>query len=296
MALKGVDIAWSRPTTAQIKAVGAHFVARYLSPDSSKNITKAEVQDYKANGLSVVVVWESSANRMLGGRAAGAADAKAAEIQRAAVGLPSDQVIYFACDFDAQGTQYHTINEYLRGVASVIGLNRVGIYGGYYVVENVFSAPATARYGWQTIAWSGGKWSSHANIRQEGGTTLSGGADWDTAETADYGQYPRPQAPKPAPAPAPAPTPKGGSVDPTQVWSYKNGQTKDAYAMLVGVYEAVADKTIASQVDGVRHSLGEHTAATNAVAIKGYADIEQLKKDVAELKVLLAAIAKKVGV
>lgn len=472
MTIKGVDIAWSRPTTTQIKAAGAQFVARYLSPDSTKNITKSEVADYKANGLGVVVVWESSANRMLGGYAAGQADAQAAEVQRAAVGLPSDMPIYFACDFDAQGTQYHTINEYLRGVNDAIGLNRTGVYGGYYVLENVFSAPARAQYGWQTVAWSNGNWSTHANIRQDGSTTLSGGADWDTAETADYGQYPRPQAPTPAPVPVAllsadkvvqiaadevgyhegknasgawdnvqkyseqvpgllwsdgqpwccvfvawcamkaglsslyprtaacadavqwfkdkgrfsdypaigaqvffgtdggahtgivwkynatkvyfvsgnsnstgAPTGDGvyfGEQDrtatyvygyglpafaegittadpnlagqagyhyaataaatigdplpaPVDVWSYENGQSIDAYGMLVGVYNAVAAKTIVSQVDGAKHSLGEHEAATNAAAMKGVADVEALKNDVAELKTLLSAIAKKVG-
>ena len=285
MTLKGVDIAWVRPTTAQIKAAGAHFVARYLSPDSTKNITKAEVADYKANGLGVVVVWESSANRMLGGKAAGVADAKAAEVQRAAVGLPSDMPIYFACDFDAQGAQYHTINEYLRGVASVIGLNRVGIYGGYYVVENVFSAPATAKYGWQTIAWSGGKWSTHANIRQEGGTTLSGGADWDTAETADYGQYPRPQAPKPTPAPAPkppAPAPSGGPLElntqvPLGSWLHEQWPTDDG----------LADNAISVQValgSGYGHARAAHDG------------VDEIKAAVEAMAKVVAAIAAKVGV
>lgn len=188
----GLDVAWARPTTAQIVATGAHFVARYLSPDSSKNLTSAEVQEYPANGLSIVVVWESTAGRMLSGSAAGIADAQAAESQRRALGLPEDMVIYFACDTDVSGTQFHTINDYLRGVNSVIGLSRTGLYGGYYEVENVAASPASASYFWQTTAWSNGHWSDHANIRQDGGTLLGGSADSDYAETADFGQYPRP--------------------------------------------------------------------------------------------------------
>jgi hypothetical protein len=286
MSLMGVDIAWARPDSSQIRAAGAHFVARYLSPDSSKNLTASEVQSYPADGLSIVVVWESAANRMLDGYAAGVADAQAAEIQRAAVGLPSTMPLYFACDFDAVGSQYHTVNEYMRGVNSVIGLSRSGIYAGYCVVENVFAAPATAAYAWQADAWSNGNWSAHANIRQENGTLFAGGADVDYAETTDYGQYPRPNG-----------TTNGGDDLPTpeQVWAYENGQPKDAYGMLVGIYEAVAAPTLASQIDGAKHTLGEHEVATNANAIKAYADVEALKSDVAELKALLAKVVAKVG-
>ncbi|WP_083975118.1 glycoside hydrolase domain-containing protein [Kitasatospora mediocidica] len=192
MPLTGVDIAWAQPSISDIKSTGATFVARYFSPDSTKNLTAAEVRDYPANGLSVVVVFESSSNRMLGGSAAGVADAQAAELQRRAVGLPDDAVIYFACDFDVQGSQFNAVNSYMRGVNSVIGLGRSGFYGGYFAVENVAASPATASYFWQADAWSNGQWSSHANIRQDGGTALSGGADVDHSETADFGQYPRP--------------------------------------------------------------------------------------------------------
>jgi hypothetical protein len=197
MPLTGLDIAWARPTDSDILGTGARFVARYLSPDASKNITAAEVQGYPHDGISVVVVWESTAQRMLDGHAAGVADAQAAEAERKAVGLPDDQAIYFACDFDVQGGQFSTINDYMRGVNSVIGLNRSGFYGGYYAVENVAAAPTTATYFWQADAWSNGRWSAHANIRQDGGTAIGGSADIDHAMTDDYGQYPRPQAAAP---------------------------------------------------------------------------------------------------
>jgi hypothetical protein len=200
MALTGLDIAWSRPSDADILSTGARFVARYLSPDDSKNLTADEVNSYPTDGLSVVVVWESTAQRMLDGYAAGVADAQAADQQRQAVGLPDDMPIYFACDFDVQGSQFSTINSYMRGVNSVIGLNRSGFYGGYYAVENVAASPATASFFWQASAWSDGKWSDHANIRQDGGSLLGGSADEDHSETDDYGQYPRPVSAPSAPS------------------------------------------------------------------------------------------------
>ena len=199
--LKGMDLAWDRPTIAQIVATGAHWVARYFSPDASKNLTVAEVKSYPAAGLSIVTVFESTAGRARQGRAAGIADAKMAEQQRASVGLPANHVHYFAVDED---TTWASVRPYFDGVVSVIGLGRTGCYGGFRVVEMAHA------YGidflWQTVAWSQGRWSAHATIRQPGGTLLAGAADVDYAEVPDFGQFPRPAAP-PAPHPNPTPAP-----------------------------------------------------------------------------------------
>lgn len=191
-ALSGVDIAWARPTVAQIKATGAHWVARYFSNDPSKNLHANEVAGYPAAGLGIVVVWETTTGRAQAGHAAGVADGQAAETQRKAVGLPSDMVLHFAVDED---TSWASVAPYFAGVATVIGQHRTGVYGGYTVIEG--AAAAGYRYLWQTTAWSAGRWSSHATIRQTGGTTLAGGADWDTATMPDFGQYPRPTTPTP---------------------------------------------------------------------------------------------------
>lgn len=188
MSLRGIDVAWAQPTISQIKGTGATWVARYFSPDSTKNLTAAEVRDYAAAGLGTVTVWESSATRALDGYAAGQADAHTAEQQRAAVGLPPTQIIHFAVDTD---TTWAAVSPYFAGAASVIGQARTGAYGGLKIVEGAYAAGY--RFLWQTDAWSGGVWSAHATIRQEGGTVLAGQADYDTAEVVDFGQYPRPQ-------------------------------------------------------------------------------------------------------
>lgn len=191
MTISGIDIAWARPTVAQIKATGARFVCRYFSTDSDKNLTAAEVTSYAAAGLGTVTVWETTKGRATDGYAAGQADARAAEAQRRAVGLPGDHVHHFAVDED---TSWPSVAPYLAGAASVIGQGRTGVYGSYRVVEGAYAAGY--RYLWQTSAWSHNQWSAHATIRQTGGTTLGGDADWDTAMTADYGQYPRPLSPE----------------------------------------------------------------------------------------------------
>lgn len=200
--LLGIDVAWDRPTVAQIKATGAHWVARYFSPDSTKNLTAGEVISYPAGGLSIVTVYESTAARALAGYAAGKADAQAAEAQRKAVGLPAAHVHYFAVDTD---TTWAKVWPYFQGVRSVLPIARVGVYGGLKVIDGAYGQGF--RFLWQTVAWSSGQWSPHASIRQPGGTLLGGQADVDYSEVPDFGQTPRPVIPKPSPTPAPVPIP-----------------------------------------------------------------------------------------
>lgn len=198
----GIDIAWARPTVAQIKATGAKWVARYLSTDSSKNLTAAEVREYAAAGIGTVVVWETTAGRATAGYAAGVSDARAAEAQRQADGLPAAMPIHFAVDEDVP---WASVAQYFAGAASVVSRALTGTYGGFNVIEGAHAAGY--HYLWQTVAWSAGRWSQWATIRQTGGTVLSGGADVDYAEATDFGEYPRPTTPSKPPTPTPVPVP-----------------------------------------------------------------------------------------
>ncbi|GAA0705511.1 hypothetical protein GCM10010193_70750 [Kitasatospora atroaurantiaca] len=186
----GVDYAWDHPGGAALQAVGATFAARYLSHDTSKAITRAEADDLAAHGIWLVVVFEDSAQRPLAGRAAGVADAQLAVAQAWAAGIPAGRPIYFAADFDVTADQQGAINDYLQGAASVLGVDRVGVYGGYRTVQRALDA-GVCRWAWQADAWSGGQWDARAHIRQTDGTTTINAVecDWNTAMTADYGQW-----------------------------------------------------------------------------------------------------------
>lgn len=200
---KGLDFAWQKPTPDQVKALGGTFIAGYLSTDPTKNLTKSEVDAYLAAGISIVTVWETTAGRSTAGYTAGVDDARQADAQRVALGLPNDHVIYFAVD---EQTSWASVQPYFDGAASVIGRTRVGDYGDFDIVEGAFAHGIN--FGWQTVAWSNGQWSTHADIRQTGGTLLGGSADLDYGEVADFGQTPHPgTTPTPPPAPSPAPQP-----------------------------------------------------------------------------------------
>jgi hypothetical protein len=104
--------------------------------------------------------------------------------------MPSDRPIYFSVDFNATAAQLPAIADYFHGVATVLGLDRVGVYGGFNVIEYLAIIDA-ARWFWQTYAWSGGNWSIRAHIRQvRNGVSFQGAdIDLDTAMESDYGQW-----------------------------------------------------------------------------------------------------------
>ncbi|WP_433145023.1 glycoside hydrolase domain-containing protein [Actinomadura nitritigenes] len=190
-AVFGVDYAWGRPGASALKRAGAKFACRYLSHDTTgKNLTRAEAGELSAAGLWLVVVWETTANRALDGKAAGRADAQAAAAQAKACGMPDDRPVYFAVDWDASSSQQGAINAYLDGAASVLGRGRVGLYGGYGPVNRAFDAGKIA-FGWQTYAWSGGRWDKRAQLQQYSNDhTINGvGLDYDRAVKSDYGQW-----------------------------------------------------------------------------------------------------------
>lgn len=148
MSELGCDYAWAKPDPAQIKAAGYTFVLRYVSPDPSKNLTVAERDALWAHGISIGLVWESSAGRALDGMTAGMVDARAAVAQANALGMDADVPLFFACDRDTTAGQ---VRPYYRGVATI--RHCCGAYGGIRVVDPLL-ADGTVRFSWQTCAWS----------------------------------------------------------------------------------------------------------------------------------------------
>lgn len=193
----GLDYAGGRPGGAAIKAAGYGFVCRYLTDGGpglpGKLLTLAEYRDLQARDVAVVVNWETTADRMKGGRPAGITDARQADTVARGVGHPGDRPIFFSCDFDASPADQTAIDDYLRGAATVIGQTRVGIYGGFWPVSRALDN-GTAAWAWQTGAWSGGNVDSRIHIYQRIGTVVVDGVQCDVNEARqiDFGQHPHP--------------------------------------------------------------------------------------------------------
>jgi hypothetical protein len=222
---KGIDYSFGRPNLDTVKQLGYSFVARYLAVDGgSKFITKTEADQIRAHGLGLVLVYEQYAGRAKEGRAAGTADGQTALTQARSVGFPDTRPVYFAVDYDATGTDQAAIDGYLRGAAGSIGASRVGVYGSHVVVERCFTN-GSARFFWQTYAWSAGQVSTHAHILQYRNGQTVGGASVDLNESkqADFGAWGIP-ALVPAPAPVPAPVVQPAArLSVAQQWAIDQG-------------------------------------------------------------------------
>ncbi len=192
--MKGVDYSFARPGAAAIKAAGYDFVLRYVPypGDGGKGLDAAELADLRANGLAVGLVFESTAERHLGGFNAGVADAWQCNRSILDLNFPDRLPVYFAVDFDAQPSHWPLIDAYQAGAISVLGLPRVGIYGSYSVVEHAHEANTAAWY-WQCRAWSGtpvqmSPW-RHLYQTYPGGQINGGDVDFNEAFGADQGLW-----------------------------------------------------------------------------------------------------------
>jgi hypothetical protein len=212
--VRGIDYAGGRINGADIINAGYKFVCRYLSDGGAslpgKLLLPDEAAQLNAAGVAIVSNWETTADRMLGGFVAGVEDAKSADAQHRSCNGPADRPIYFSADWDATPEQQAQIDDYLRGVASVLGPDRVGIYGGYWPVSRALSNQ-TARWAWQTEAWSGSNVDPRINIFQHAGFVTVGGVQCDENDsyTSDYGQW----GVGAAPAAALAPVAEEGNQD-----------------------------------------------------------------------------------
>lgn len=167
----GCDYSWQVPTAEQIKAVGYTFAMRYLSWEFGKNLKPLELLALHARGISVGLVWESTADRPVYGAAAGAADGAEAGRQANALGVPKSVPLFWALDEDDRtpGVSYANLKAYGDAFARASGHFSFP-YGSYRVIE-FFQA------GWQTEAWSGGLVSPHAYLYQRAGGSRIAGCD-----------------------------------------------------------------------------------------------------------------------
>jgi hypothetical protein len=188
--IEGVDYSFARPTPSALRAAGKRFAVRYVGPGSaSKHLTAAEVRALAAAGIDVVANAEGAAGAFKTA-AVGKSWATSAWNAARALGMPVNRPIYFSVDWDADSGDWAGIDAALRAAAGVIGGDLVGVYGSYDVIAHCVSAK-TAKWFWQTYAWSGGRQHPRANLYQyKNGVTIGGGdLDLTRALTVDYGQW-----------------------------------------------------------------------------------------------------------
>lgn len=216
--LRLIDFADRLVAPEAIKAAGYDGALVYVSelrPGATfdfKPVTREFTDGMRALGLHVVSIyqygkpgWVNSPSDFTRGFDGGVADAQTALRLHGAAGGPDSAPIYFSVDepLDA-GTWKSLAAPWFRGINSVLGVARTGIYGGvnelgWAIADGVIGASTTPgyRWAWQTKAWSGGKRAPGAVLYQrEVVTATDPGAmigdihvDVDDVLAPDFGQW-----------------------------------------------------------------------------------------------------------
>jgi hypothetical protein len=212
-----IDFAARQIPAQQIRAAGYSGVVNYVSesrPGSSfgaKPITRSYADSLRAAGLVIVSNYQygkpggSVPSDFTRGYAGGIADARTAWQLHTAAGGGQSAPIFFTIDEDINhDTWNHTALQWFRGINSVLGVQRTGVYGGLRVcqwaaADGVVGSSSTPgrRWVWQTRAWSGNQVHPAAVLYQRVVSTSSnpgpkvGGLEVDVNDVlaSDCGQW-----------------------------------------------------------------------------------------------------------
>ncbi|MGB8505886.1 DUF1906 domain-containing protein [Mycobacterium sp.] len=160
-----------------ITSAGYAGVVQYVSESrpganfEAKPITREYADALRAAGLHIVSNYQygkpgwPDPSDFTRGYDGGAADAQTALRLHAAAGGGGSAPIFFSVDEDIDLTTWNSVAvEWFRGINSVLGVDRTGIYGhsracAWAIRDGVIGSSTTAghRWAWQTSAWSHGE-------------------------------------------------------------------------------------------------------------------------------------------
>jgi len=212
-----IDYAMRQIPAEHIRAAGYSGVINYVSlsrPGSSfgaKPITRPYAESLTAAGLVIVSNYQygkpggTAPSDFTRGFAGGIADARTAWQLHTAAGGGQSAPIFFSVDDDIDRNTWNTVAlQWFRGINSVLGVQRTGVYGGIDVcqwagADGVIGASRTPgrRWSWQTRAWSGNRIDPAAVLYQRVVSTASnpgplvGGIEVDVNDVLaqDCGQW-----------------------------------------------------------------------------------------------------------
>jgi hypothetical protein len=216
-ATKLVDFTERLVQPDQIKSAGYDGAVVYVSesrPGANfdfKPVTREFADAARAAGLHLVSVYQygkpgwPDPSDFTRGYDGGVADARTALRLHAAAGGASSAPIFFSVDDDIDlNTWKGPAVQWFRGINSVLGANRTGIYGHahacQWAIDDGVIGPSTTaghNWAWQTMAWSHGAREPRAVLYQSAVNTASNPGpligdthvDVDEILAPDFGQW-----------------------------------------------------------------------------------------------------------
>jgi Domain of unknown function (DUF1906) len=212
-----IDFAERRIAPGEIKAAGYGGVVNYVSESrpganfEAKPITREYADALRAAGLQIVSNFQygkpgwPDPSDYTRGYAGGVADAQTALRLHGAAGGGGSAPIFFSIDDNIDLNTWNGAGvDWFRGINSVMGVGRTGIYGhaqacGWAIRDGVIGNSSTPghRWAWQTRSWSNGEREPMAVLYQavvnspSNPSPLLGGinVDIDDVLAPDFGQW-----------------------------------------------------------------------------------------------------------
>lgn len=192
-APKLIDFAAHQIPAEHIRAAGYAGVVNYVSLSrpgtnfGAKPITRPYAESLTRAGLVIISNYQygkpggSAPSDFTRGYAGGVADARAAWQLHTAAGGGRSAPIFFSIDEDISRETWNRVAlQWFRGINSVLGVQRTGVYGGIDVchwaaVDGVIGNSRTPGrvWAWQTRAWSGNRIHPNAVLYQRVVSTKS---------------------------------------------------------------------------------------------------------------------------
>lgn len=215
--LRLIDFTHRLAAPELIKAAGFDGALVYVSelrPGADfdfKPVTREYADGLRAVGLHVVSCYQygkpgwPTPSDYTRGYEGGVADAQTALRLHAAAGGPASAPIFFSIDEDIDADTWKSVAvEWLRGINSVLGVSRTGVYGhaavcAWAIADGVIGTSTTDGHwwAWQTRAWSYGERETRAVLYQS--VVVAGSelgvpigdthVDVDEVMAADFGQW-----------------------------------------------------------------------------------------------------------
>lgn len=201
----------------EIRSAGYDGVINYVSESrpganfAAKPITREYADALRAAGLQILSNYQygkpgwSAPSDFIRGFDGGRDDARTALRLHTAAGGTASSPIFFSIDDDIDLNTWNTVAvDWFRGINSVLGVERTGIYGhsracAWAIADGVIGSSTTVghRWAWQTKTWSHGEREPAAVLYQEvvnsaanPGPLLGGiHVDVDQVLAVDYGQW-----------------------------------------------------------------------------------------------------------
>lgn len=215
--MKLIDFSAHEIPPEAIKAAGYRGVIAYVSESrpgttfGAKPVTREYADALRAQGLQIVSNFQygkpdgSAPSDFTRGFAGGVTDAQTAMRLHKAAGGPDSAPIFFTIDEDIDLARWNSVAaEWFRGINSVLGVDRTGIYGhsrvcAWAIDDGVvgYSTTPGRRWVWQTKAWSCGNREPSAVLYQDVVDTASHpgpritdiAVDEDEVLADDFGQW-----------------------------------------------------------------------------------------------------------